>query len=80
MFDTWHGTPWMWLSMVVFWSLFVVFLYYMLRGRASSGSGPSSARATEILAERFARGDISADEFRESRDIIETTGARRDVT
>lgn len=28
----WHDTPWMWLSMVAFWPLFVVFAYYAIKG------------------------------------------------
>lgn len=74
---TWHDTPWMWLSMIVFWSLFVFFFYCVLKGSKNSESPPaqSKPRATEILEERFARGDISAEAFRDSRDTLETTGA-----
>jgi uncharacterized membrane protein len=71
MFTHWHDTPLMWLSMTVFWSLIVLLFYYALRGR-TRGRSPSSSRATEILAERFARGDISAEELRASREALET--------
>lgn len=73
----WHDTPWMWLSMIVFWSLFVYVFYYVFKSRRSSAAEQSSPRATEILEERFARGDISADEYRESRETLQTTGAPR---
>ena len=28
----WHDTPWMWLSMLAFWSVFIVVAYYAIRG------------------------------------------------
>jgi len=64
----WHDTPWMWLSMVVFWSLFAVFAYHLLKGRWTTP--PSGPRATEILEQRFARGEISVEEFDERREAF----------
>lgn len=73
----WHDTPWMWLSMVVFWSLFGVFAYYAIKGLTRPTSAPSGQRATEILEQRFARGEISAEEYDERRETLEATGADR---
>lgn len=76
----WHDTPWMWLSMIVFWSLFVLFFYYLLKERKASATQAPGVRTSEILQERFARGDISAEEYRESRDLLdEPAGTPRGV-
>lgn len=69
----WHDTPWMWLSMVVFWSLFVVFAYYAIRARARPKAAQSGPRAAEILEERYARGEISAEQYRERRETLAAT-------
>ncbi len=72
----WHDTPWMWLSMVIFWSLFAAFAYYAIRGprRTAATSGP---RTTEILEERYARGEISGEEYREGRETLEPAGSHK---
>ena len=38
--------------------------------RASGGTSPGSARADRILAERFARGEIDAEEYRSRLDEL----------
>lgn len=72
----WHDTPWMWVSMVVFWSLLAVLAYYVFQGLARRAPAPGGLRATEILDERYARGEISADEYRERRHTLESADAR----
>ncbi len=69
----WHDTPWMWLWMVVVWSLFAVFAYRLLRGRSTPTAPRRDASATEILEQRFARGEISAEEYGERRDTLAET-------
>jgi len=64
----------MWLSMVAFWSLFVLFVYYAMRSRTGPTDAPSAPRATEILDQRFARGEISAEEYGERRETLASTG------
>lgn len=65
------GGGWMWLSGFVMMALFVVLLVWLIRNSAgfggSSGTAPSDPadRAREILAERYARGDLSTEEYRE---------------
>lgn len=71
----WHDTPWMWLSMVVFWSLFAVLAYYVIRGLMQSQPAKSRVRSTEILEERYARGEISAEEYRERYETLEASDA-----
>lgn len=68
--DGW-GAGWMWLWCVAMLALFVVLLLWF--GRAASGKQGSAApppshpsdRAREILAERYARGELTTEEYRE---------------
>jgi len=65
------GGGWMWLWGLAMMALFVVFIVWLVR--ATSGGPPaphppersSTDRAREILAERYARGELSTDEYRE---------------
>jgi len=70
----WHDSPWMWLSMVAFWSLVIVFAYYAMRSRTGPTDAPGGPRATEILEQRLARGEISAREYDERRETLASTG------
>lgn len=69
----WHDTPWMWVSMIVFWSGLVVLAFFavmaMSKGRASQNGPPPS----EILSQRYARGEMTAEEYRERRETLEST-------
>jgi uncharacterized membrane protein len=58
----WHDTPWMWLSMAMFWSLVIAFAFYAIKSRTRSTSAKSGPHAVEILDERYARGEISAEQ------------------
>ena len=68
--DGWGG-GWMWLWGVAMMALFVVLIVWLVR--ATTGNGPTSPpppkdpweRAREILAERYARGELTTDEYRE---------------
>jgi putative membrane protein len=66
------------LTMVVFWGGIAALVVFLARG---SGARPSQREdkprthdAQEILAERFARGEISGDEFDERRRVLERGG------
>lgn len=75
----WYGTPWMWLSMLVFLALLIGFVYYAFRGAASSSfslRGPGAAEApgaAEILEQRLARGEISPEEYRDRLKTLDRT-------
>ena len=62
------------LAMVVFWALAVFAVVAIFRGTRDVGPGSGSPRrdATEILEERFARGEIDVDEYRARMDILRT--------
>ena len=64
-----HGWFWLWPLVPLFWFLtfFLLFRLFFWRGRRGSwgrygGRGPD---AREILAQRYARGEISHEEYRE---------------
>ncbi len=65
------GGGWMWLWGMAMMALFVILTVWLIR---STGGDPSTRRppepsptdrAREILAERYARGELSTDEYRE---------------
>ncbi len=54
--------------MVAFWVLVIVGLVFLIRWliqttKGERDAGPSSSRAIDILKERYARGEISSEEF-----------------
>lgn len=65
------GGGWMWLWGVAMMALFVVLLVGLIRGSAGSVGSPGhefrdpAYRAREILAERYAKGELSSEEYRE---------------
>jgi putative membrane protein len=79
MMDMMDGNGWDWiggvLMMLVFWgglAAVIVFLVRASAGRPSQGSEPHGRPdAYEILAERFARGEISEEEFNDRRRVLE---------
>lgn len=68
--DGWGG-GWMWLWGIAMMFLCVVVIVWLVRattgGRGSSGSPPSHTndRAREVLAERYARGELTTEEYHE---------------
>jgi putative membrane protein len=63
-----HGWFWLWPLVPLFWFLvFFVFLrFFFWRGRRGPWAyGYRAPGARAILAERYARGEISHDEYRE---------------
>ena len=79
-----HGWGWGWggwimmgLLMVVFWAvvitLVILAVRYFASDRGSVGTsrpGPGPNRAEDLLAERFARGEIDEDEFRQRMALL----------
>ncbi len=58
---------WMWLIMIIFWiiiiSLIVWAVVFFTRRVGPGGSYESSSRAVNIARDRYARGEISKEEF-----------------
>lgn len=62
------GAVWMLLS----WGLLAVAIYLIVRAVAGgTGDAGGSRKARDILEERFARGEISAEEFEERKRVLE---------
>ena len=70
----WHahdGGPgtWLWITwMVLFWGGLLAAGVYLLRRRPTGASEAPSAE--EVLAERYARGEIDAEEYRQRRAVL----------
>ncbi|MGI5414966.1 SHOCT domain-containing protein [Actinomadura luteofluorescens] len=86
----WHGDMNAWgyalmtISMVLFWSLVIFGLVALFRYAAnsahhqeppSSASSPSSATPEQMLAERFARGEIDAEEYQHRLETLRISRA-----
>ena len=72
--DGWGG-GWMWLWGIAMMALFVVLIVWLVRATAGGGSASSpprdpTDRAREILAERYARGELTTEEYRERVDQL----------
>jgi putative membrane protein len=70
----WHGHDggvgtWLWIAwMVLFWGgLLAAGVYFIRRRPAHVDAGPP---AEDVLAERYARGEIDDDEYRQRRAVL----------
>lgn len=60
------GWPWPWgLIMLVLWVALIVAVVWLVIRAARSRAPSGMDRAREILAERYARGEITTEEYRE---------------
>lgn len=73
----WLGGILMVLMMLVFWGGLAALVVFLVRGfgaRPPQGDGKrSEPDARKILAERFARGEISEDEYAQRKRVLERT-------
>jgi putative membrane protein len=69
--DGWGAGNWLVMSviMLLFWVLVIGFVVWLVRGRLDAPQ-PDVNRARQILDERFARGEIDAEEYRQRRDHL----------
>lgn len=63
------GAVLMMISMILFWAVAVVGTTVLVRHLLRTGRPPVSG-PEQVLGERFARGEIDADEFRRIRDAL----------
>lgn len=74
--------PW-WLGplfTVLFWAILIGGVVWLVRSLSAGGRlghGPEPSRALSILEERFARGEISAEEFRRMKEELEASRRAR---
>ena len=69
----WSGWNWLFmvLSMAVFWALVIAAIVWAVQSaRGSSDTMPGHRSARDTLDDRFARGEITEDEYRRSRDAL----------
>ena len=64
----WGWGWWMGFGMVVFWVVVGLVIWALVRGGQAPSSGGSEPK--DILAERFARGEISEEEYDERRRVL----------
>ena len=66
-----HMSGWDWFGssvvMILFWGLLITGIVLLVRYLRSDhpGQGPTAATAEQVLAERFARGEINETEYRD---------------
>ncbi len=60
----WDG-GWMWLWGVVAMVLFVVLIVWLVRASVGPATRVPADRARDILAERYAKGELTTQEYRE---------------
>jgi len=70
--DGWGWGVWLMMMgfMVVFWGLIAWVVVTLVREQSRTRHPPQSRSAQEILAERFARGEIDEDEYARRRDAL----------
>lgn len=77
----WYGTSWgaggwvlMLASMTFFWGLVVLAGVAIFRGTGGRDAHPAQrdTRALDLLDERFARGEIDAEEYEARTSVLET--------
>lgn len=66
------GETWAVAWMILFWVVILGAVYMIVRAASGTGRGGTSARdARDILSERFARGEISEEEFRDRLRVLD---------
>lgn len=72
--DWWHfgwGGPLHWVVAAVFWGLLAyVAIRFFLASRRSDGGGVATPSALAILKARYARGELSREQYRAMREEI----------
>lgn len=75
----WHHADWMWAwggLMIVVWGAIIGTLVWMFALPADPQ--PPGEHARKVLAERFACGDINAQEYHDRLDVLEREARTRD--
>ena len=72
---SWGAGQWlvMSLTMLLFWgglTALIVWAVRSSRGTSDQASGALKPSPADVLADRFARGEIDADEYQRSRDLL----------
>jgi putative membrane protein len=79
---SWGAGEWLAMSvmMLIFWGAVIAFGVWLMRGTRSTPSAAGRTTTTDgaqqLLAERFARGEIDETEFTRSRTLLRTSPAK----
>lgn len=66
-----YGFGWFgWLFMLSFWLLLILGVVWLVRSVSEPHDSSSQASARRILDERFASGEVSAEEYEERRRLL----------
>jgi putative membrane protein len=65
------------LSVMLFWALVIVGVVAWVRYLGRNDRGSDAPTPEELLAERFARGEIDEDEYRHRLDVLTEVPSRR---
>lgn len=72
MMEGWSGMwGFGWIYMLLFWALIILGVAALARW-VLPGAGSANPRALEILKERYARGEIDADQYAQMRRNVES--------
>ncbi|HXV93823.1 MAG TPA: SHOCT domain-containing protein [Pseudonocardia sp.] len=79
---SWWGWALMSISMVAFWALVIAGIVALVRYARTSGGDRRSEQLSrpapeQVLAERYARGEIDEDEYRRRLDTLDTRASGR---
>lgn len=72
----WSSGAWVMMAimMIGFWGLVAWIIYTLARGTSQlHEDGQDTPSAEDILSERFARGEIDADEYRDRRNALRSS-------
>jgi putative membrane protein len=70
----WDGGPGPWIVFPILWFVLWIGVIAFVVTRFRRGGPPWARHSGQtVLAERFARGDITADEYRTRRDVLKET-------
>jgi putative membrane protein len=69
--DGWGAGSWLAMSfmMLLFWALVISVIIWVARGHTRIAQ-PAQSQARQILDERYARGEINDDEYKQRRDQL----------
>lgn len=70
----------MMLVMVLFWAAVILGIVWLARGGFDGSRGGRRETPAEVLDRRFAEGEISADEYRERRQVIANSSRQARTT
>lgn len=76
----WHdmdGLSWVWMASltVLFWGVVIVAIVFLVRNTRETRDQQSTA--FEVLDERFARGEISVEEYQQRREVLQRADSVR---